>query len=162
MYEAIFREAKEIHDLARGFGNGSGHIFHRLNPRLQESILEKAETDREFAMGLCEGLGQDFKDLDQTTQNRILNWMYQRVGLAYGFGEGLGRNFLSLSPDIRQKVLTKASEANNEFIEGLRDGLKYSFRYLGKDLQSAILKAVREIPHLPIRHGTKVDRQHKG
>ena len=146
MYEAIFREAKEIHDLARGFGNGSGHIFHRLNPRLQESILEKAETDREFAMGLCEGLGQDFKDLDQTTQNRILNWMYQRVGLAYGFGEGLGRNFLSLSPDIRQKVLTKASEANNEFIEGLRDGLKYSFRYLGKDLQSAILKAAERNP----------------
>ena len=113
---------------------------------MQESILEKAETDREFAMGLCEGLGQDFKDLDQTTQNRILNWMYQRVGLAYGFGEGLGRNFLSLSPDIRQKVLTKASEANNEFIEGLRDGLKYSFRYLGKDLQSAILKAAERNP----------------
>jgi hypothetical protein len=146
MYEAIIREARVTRALARGFGNGSGHIFHRLNPRLQESILEKSETDREFAIGLCEGLGQDFKDLDQITQNRILNWIYNRVEMAYGLGEGLGRNFLSLSQDIRQKVLTKASEANNEFIEGLRDGLNYSFRYLGRDLQSDILKAAERNP----------------
>jgi hypothetical protein len=146
MCESIFQEAKETRALARGFGDGSGHIFHRLNPRLQESIIEKAETDREFAIGLCEGLGRNFKELDQTTQNRILNWMYERVELAYGFGEGLGRNFLSLSVDIRQKVLTKASEANNEFTTGLRDGLNHSFRYLGKDLQSAILKAAERNP----------------
>ena len=146
MHETIFLEAKENYALARGFGNGSGHIFHRLDPRLQESILEKAETDTEFTIGLCEGLGQDFKDLDQTTQNKILNWAHHRVELAYGLGEGLGRNFLLLNPDIRQKVLAKASEADNRFTNGLKDGLSYSFRYLGKDLQSAILKVAERNP----------------
>jgi hypothetical protein len=146
MRETIFREAKENDALARGFGNGSGHIFHRLNPRLQESILEKAETNREFTIGLSEGLGRDFKDLDKTTQNKLLNWAYQKVELAYGLGEGLGRNFLSLSPEIRQKVLAKASEVDNEFTKGLRDGLDYSFRYLGKDLQSAVLKVAERNP----------------
>jgi hypothetical protein len=146
MRETIFEEAKENYAIARGFGNGSGHIFHRLNPRLQETILEKAETDSEFTIGLCEGLGQDFKYLDQTTQNKILNWAYHKVELAYGLGEGLGRNFLSLRPEIRQEVLARASEADNEFTKGLRDGLDYSFRYLGKDLQSAILKVAERNP----------------
>jgi hypothetical protein len=75
-----------------------------------------------------------------------LNWVYQKIELAYGLGEGLGRNFLSLSPEIRQKVLAKASEEDNEFTKGLREGLDYSFRYLGKELQSAVLKVAERNP----------------
>lgn len=99
MRETIFREAKQNDALARGCGNGSGHIFHRLNSRLQEGILEKAETDSEFTIGLCEGIGRDFKDLDQTSQNKLLNWAYQKVELD-----------LDTEVDIRQNVRQTGGE----------------------------------------------------
>ncbi len=99
-----------------------------------------AQSNDDFAEGFANGLGQIFKHLDDLLRLEILGLIGRNHWFDVNFGKKIGLVFPSLNKKPQNEVL-KAIEMDGAslFAKGFKTGLKSSFMYLHKDLQTEIL-----------------------
>ncbi len=138
---AVLKITNKNPQFAYGLGDGLGHIFSSFKTETQEKLLKKAEQSNEFGRGLGEGIAKAFKELNDRILEREILLLAARTNrdseFALGLGSGLGKDFPSLTDEIHQEIL-KIVDNECLFTKGFSTGLRYSFRYLSKDLQRQI------------------------
>ncbi len=140
--EELFNLAKDNTQFAIGLGLGLGRVFSYLDTQQQEELFNLAKDNTQFGKSLIFSISNIFKYISKLQQTEILEKILnqkEQSALVKSLGEGLGYNFISLTSKQQENVFTIVY-SNNDFAEGLSNGIGQIYKHLDEILQIRILE----------------------